>query len=331
VLRCLSLPGLFFFLMYCQPMLACKCLMSLSACNEVSASNVVFIGTVESIEPNFLNYWNLASPAALQSLNDAFLEAQKQPSEANLTRLKETYLKTFPEAVGDEQGSVKGAKTALDVSSFFYLALNRGMRVRFRVKTLFKREDEDDDDKDKKADAKKDDDDDDTFLDVWNPFGDCGYNFQTGETYLVYANTEESSDYIFTGSCTRTRRLSDAGDDLAYLFFYKQDRERSTRLEGFTTTDVHAQFDFDPLRQPRTIRSPVTGIVVELRADGLTRYAQPDTNGKFYFDGLPGGDYQVSAFAAGYPENRELLAGPRKIQVKEKACANQILVLPSKK
>jgi hypothetical protein len=325
VLRRLSLPGLFFFLMHCGPMLACKCLMSLSACNEVDASNVVFIGTVESIEPNFLNYWNLASPAALQSLNDAFREAQKQPSEANLTRLKETYLKTFPEVVGDEQGSVKGAKTALDVSSLFDLALNRGMRVRFHVKTLFKHEDDDDNDNDK---DKKDDD---QILDVWNPFGDCGYNFQTGETYLVYANTEESSDYIFTGSCTRTRRLSDAGDDLAYLFFYKQDRERSSRLEGFTTTDVHAQFDFDPLRQPRSIRSPVTDVVVELRADGLTRYAQPDTSGKFYFDGLTGGDYQVSAFAAGYPANRKLLAGPRQLQIKEKACVNQILVLPIEK
>jgi hypothetical protein len=328
VLRYLSLPSLLLCLMHCQPMLACKCLMSLSACNEVSQSDVVFIGTVESIEPNFLNYWNLASPAALQSLNDAFLEAQKQPSEANLTRLKETYLKTFPEVAGDEQGSVKGAKTALDVSSLFYLALNRGMRVRFHVKTLFKHEDDDDDDKDKKADDK---DDGDQVLDVWNPFGDCGYNFQTGETYLVFANTEESSDYMFTGSCTRTRRLSDAGDDLAYLFFYKQDRERSSRLEGFTTTDVQAQFDFDPLRQPRSIRSPVTDVVVELRADGLRRYAQPDTSGKFYFDGLAGGDYQVSAFAAGYPENWELLTGPQKIQVKEKSCANQILVLPSKK
>ncbi len=313
VLRYLSLPALLLCLMHCRPMLACKCLMSLSACNEVSQSDVVFIGTVESIEPNFLNYWNLASPAALQSLNDAFLEVQKQPSEANLTRLKETYLKTFPEVVGDEQGSVKGAKTALDVSSLFYLALNRGMRVRFHVKTLFKHEDDDDDDKDKDKRKKADDkqDDDDQVLDVWNPFGDCGYNFQTGETYLVYANTEESSDYMFTGSCTRTRRLSDAGDDLAYLFFYKQDRERSSRLEGFTTTDVQAQFDFDPLRQPRSIRSPVTDVVVELRADGLRRYAQPDTSGKFYFDGLAGGDYQVSAFAAGYPENRELLAGPQ--------------------
>lgn len=337
VLRYVSLPCLLFCLTQCQQVLACKCVVSLSACNEVSASDVVFIGTVESIEPNFLNYWSLASPAALRSLNDTFLEAKKQPSEANLMRLKEAYIKTFPE-VADEHTAVKGAKTANDVSSLFYLALNRGMRVRFRVKTLFKHEDDDDKDDKKDDNDKKDGDDkkkskaaDQTILDVWSPFGDCGYNFQAGETYLVYANTEESSEYIFTGSCTRTRRLSDAGNDLTYLFFYKEDRERSSRLEGFTTSDRQVQLEFDPLSQPLSIRSPVGGVVVELRSDNLARYAEPDPSGRFFFDGLPGGNYWVSAFAAGYPANRELLAGPQKIQVKEKACAYQILVLPSEK
>jgi hypothetical protein len=324
VLRYLLLPCLLFCLTQGRQMFACKCVVSLSACNEVGASDVVFIGTVESIEPNFLSYWSLASPAALQSLNDAFLEAKKQPSEANLTRLKETYRKTFPELVPDEQAAVKGARTANDVSSLFYLALNRGVRVRFRVRTLFKHEDDDD-----KDDTK--DDDDEAVLDVWNPFGDCGYNFQSGETYLVYANTEESSEYMFTGSCTRTRRVSDAGNDLAYLFFYKNDRERSSRLEGFTTSERQVAFEFDPFSQPQSIRGPVEEVVVELRSDDLARYAEPDASGRFYFDGLPGGNYQVSAFAAGYPANRELLAGPQKVQVKEKACASQILVLPSEK
>jgi hypothetical protein len=64
--------------------LSCKCQISLSSCNEVAASNVVFVGTVESIEPNFLNRWNLANTLALQSLNEAYLNAQEHPSEATL-------------------------------------------------------------------------------------------------------------------------------------------------------------------------------------------------------------------------------------------------------
>jgi hypothetical protein len=36
-------------------------------------------------------------------------------------------------------------------------------------------------------------------------FGDCGVDFQAGETYLVYADGDEGSGTFSTGSCTRTR------------------------------------------------------------------------------------------------------------------------------
>jgi len=302
-----------------QLALGCKCQMSLSSCDEAATSNVVFIGTVESIEPKFLSRWNLMAPSSLRSLNAAYIEAQQHPSVANLERLKQVYLKMFPDLQLPDEKAEKdhtAAKTASDVTSSFYAALDRGIRVRFHVKTMFKHEDDDDDDKEE------------TELDVWNPFGDCGFDFQTGETYLVYANMEESSDYIFTGSCTRTRRLSDAGDDLAYLFFYKNHREESSRLEGFTTSDAKRQSDFDPMHMPAGVASPVADVVIELRSDHSVRYAQPDPNGRFVFDGLSEGDYRVSAFAAGYPMYRQLLAGPRPIEIKEESCAHQILLVP---
>ena len=40
-----------------SPAMACKCLASYPVCNEAAQSNVVFIGTVESIEPGFLDPW----------------------------------------------------------------------------------------------------------------------------------------------------------------------------------------------------------------------------------------------------------------------------------
>jgi len=43
------------------------------------------------------------------------------------------------------------------------------------------------------------------FFDVWTSFDDCGYDFQIGETYLVYANLDEFGDHLFPGSCTRGR------------------------------------------------------------------------------------------------------------------------------
>jgi hypothetical protein len=319
-----------FFVLLLRPEAAsaCKCLASYPVCDEVATSNLVFIGTVESIEPNFLNRWNGARGTSLRSLNEAYLNALEHPSESSLARLKDAYLKTFPDLSQDEKAAAKGAKTSSEVTSAFNGIIDRGSRVRFRVRTLFKHAD-DDDDQDKGASGKKDADDrKDDFLDVWNPFGDCGFDFQAGETYLVYANTEESSDYNFTGSCTRTRRLSEAGEDLAYLFFYKNDPERSARLVGFTTSD-RSQSDFDPSQDPEIIDSPVPDTLIQLKSDKLVRYTQSDRSGRFLFDGLPKGDYHMSAFAAGYPMYVQMLAGPRDIQIKEKSCAHQILLLPN--
>ena len=38
--------------------------------------------------------------------------------------------------------------------------------------------------------------------------GDCGYGFQQGETYLIYARGDRSGRYS-TGICDRTRRISE--------------------------------------------------------------------------------------------------------------------------
>jgi Carboxypeptidase regulatory-like domain len=371
-----------------RPARACECMVSLSTCHEVGASDLVFIGTVELIEPMFLNRWNLTSPASIRSINDAYTGVREHPSAAALARLKDAYLKTFPELAAEQKNQVQAAKTVSDVTSLFYSSLSSGMRVRFRVKTVFKHEDDDDspkdtaatvkDDKDNKDKRAKDDDDDrkkgvgknssvktagkgtkddgdrkkvpgkndsvktaaadkdkdkdekgdEDFFDVETAFGDCGYNFQEGETYLVYADSDEDSNVLSTSSCSRTRRLSDAGEDLTYLLVYKDRPEESTRLEGFTTTDEYYQLGFDQMHDPVTTKEPVAGAIVELQSDPLIRYAESDANGRFVFDGLRGGDYKVSAFAHGYPVETKLLAGPQQFHIEQKSCARQVLLLP---
>ena len=342
MIRAFSALCFFSLILLPEPARACQCMLSLSACHEVGASDLVFIGTVESIEPMFLNHWNVASPASIQSLNAAYTIAREHPSAAALTRLKDTYLKTFPELAGDEKNQVQGAKTISDVTSLFYSSVARGMRVRFRVKTLFKHEADDDVPKDPsknvtatdKAKAAKDDDDrkkgDDDFFEVETAFGECGYSFQQGETYLVYADSDEDSNVLSTSSCTRTRRLSDAGEDLTYLLVYKDRPEESTRLEGFATTDEYYQLGFDHMHDPETTKAPVAGVIIELQSDRLTRYAESDVKGRFVFDGLRAGDYKVSAFAHGYPAETRLLAGPQAFHIMQKSCARQVLLLPKK-
>lgn len=43
----------------------------------------------------------------------------------------------------------------------------------------------------------------------------CGFHFEIGESYLVYASRNEEK--LFTSICTRTRRLSEAGEDVQQL------------------------------------------------------------------------------------------------------------------
>jgi len=304
-------------LLLAPPAQACKCAASFSACNGVGRSGLVFIGTVESIDPPFLSRWDESSRASMPELNKAFTDALESPSASAIKVLKGALLKVHPSLPANEKLRLESAKTALEVAALFNSEMSQGMRVRFKVKTLFKYEDDD-------GDAKEDTD----SFDIWTPFGDCGVEFQTGETYLVYADEDEGSGALITGKCTRTKRLSDAAEDLAYLFFYKENRKESSRLEGFATTDRLNLLDFSEL--PETVQSPVAGVIVELKSTSFTRYTETDRKGKFLFDGLPEADYKISAFAGGYLLDRKPETGPLTLHIKENSCAHQLLLLPKK-
>ncbi len=47
--------------------------------------------------------------------------------------------------------------------------------------------------------------------------GDCGYEFKRGETYLVYAYGGRDGGPLATGTCTRTRPVSEASEDFEFL------------------------------------------------------------------------------------------------------------------
>jgi hypothetical protein len=239
-------------------------------------------------------------------------------SPQNLATLKDVFRKTFPDLPDDQRSRLDKAGSQKSLVDLFSAVLGHGKRVRFRVGTVFRNGD-DDDQKDKDDDAK------DQVFDVWTPFGDCGFDFQTGETYLVYADSDEDTNIMETDSCTRTRRLSDAGADLAYLYFYKERKAASGHLDGFTT--------FDPLYQVKQrdadrIDSPVPGVTVELKSASAMRYTHSDGSGKFQFDGLEAGDYQISGYAAGFPDTVKLLSGPKRFHVDARGCSNQVLLIP---
>ena len=286
----------------------CTCELALSACHETASTEVIFAGTVEAVKPSFLDPWNASQQSSLTLLNQEYARAQNDRSPGNVARLRDAYLKIFPDLPDEHKRVLQTATTAGELANLFYWILDHGKRIRFKVRTVFRGKEEE-------------------TLEVWTPFGDCGFNFQVGETYLVYADDDEESDVMTTGVCTRTRRLSDAGDDLAYLFFYHNYGDEAARLEGFVTNDARYQLDLNAAHYSDRVRSPVAGAILQLSSGSVSRYKETDAQGRFVFDGLAAREYTVAAFAPGYPAERHLLSGPNPIRIEKNACANQTLVV----
>jgi hypothetical protein len=284
--------------------MACDCAGPTAVCQRVAASDVVFIGTVESIVPRFLDYWNPAQQQSLTLLNAETARARADRSAASLAAAKDAYAGIFPDLPEDSKKLLEGAKSHADLVKAFYTILGNGRRVRFTVKTAY-RGDEDEDD----------------TLDVWTPFGDCGFDFQTGETYLVYADDDEESGAVSTDSCSGTKRLSDAGGDLAYLYFFENNGDDSARLDGFATSNELHQMD------ATHSQGPVAGAMVELKSERGSRVTETGADGKFVFDGLAAGEYSIAAYGPGYPKTVSLLAGPQHVHVDAKACAAATLLI----
>ncbi len=265
---------------------------------------MVFIGTVESIAPRFLDYWNPERQQSLTLLNAETERAQADRSATSLAAAKEAYTRIFPDLPEDSKEALDAANSRDALVKAFYRILGHGRRVRFRVKEAY-----------------KGDEDEDETQDVWTPFGDCGVDFQTGETYLVYADDDEESAIASTDTCSGTRRLSDAGSDLSYLYFFENNGDASARLDGFATTNQYHQLDAAHTQQP------VDGVVVELKSERGSRFTETGAEGKFVFDGLAAGSYSVSAYDAGYPKVVKLLGGPQRVRVEAKGCAETTLLI----
>jgi hypothetical protein len=208
---------------------ACTCQLGLSVCNEVAAGTLVFTGTVESVTPRLLDRWNPGRRASMDELGAIEARSAHDGSPAALAALKREIGKLLPDLPADRRQQLAGASTSDALVRLFGDVLDQGL-VRFRVREIYATGQDNDDNDDDSAESKE--------ISVWTPFGDCGVDFRTGETYLVYSTNDEDTGVISTTRCTRTARLTDAGADLAYLSFYRDTPEAAARIEGFTTCDA---------------------------------------------------------------------------------------------
>lgn len=125
--------------------------------------------------------------------------------------------------------------------------------------------------------------------------GDCGYGFERGVEYIVYA-FKQPNGQLSTGICSPTRPVSSAAEDLKY-FSQLADADRSGEIR-VTVFNPHRSWNRGPGSVPGVAGLADARVTIE--GQGLRKTAMTNRNGAYVFGGLPPGDYRVTATLDGY-------------------------------
>ena len=137
--------------------------------------------------------------------------------------------------------------------------------------------------------------------------GDCGYPFQRGEKYLVFANVWDGR--LSVSICGPTRRLSDAAEELAYV------------SRSFAPAVGGRVFGRAQLRSGESL-SPGANQTIRLRGHGREWTTATDATGAFEFRDIPAGKYNVEAVVP------ETLFGSEEVELRDpRGCARADLFI----
>ena len=112
--------------------------------------------------------------------------------------------------------------------------------------------------------------------------GDCGYEFQTGADYFVYAY-KNSEGRLETGICTRTRPLAQATEDIEYLH---------AMSSAPPTGEIHVRTGF-----ARVLGK--AGVTIIAERAGIRSSAPTNSVGEAVFTAMPPGEYRIHAESDG--------------------------------
>ena len=118
----------------------------------------------------------------------------------------------------------------------------------------------------------------------------CDSSFEEGVDYLVYAQFEGGR--WTSSNCSRTRPLSAAAEDMAYLRL--QDNKKEPHIRG---TVSRRDVDLSDPRQGSVVIRPIAGVRVSLTDGGSTRHTVTGSDGA-YSIGAPAGRPQTISFSA---------------------------------
>ena len=141
---------------------------------------------------------------------------------------------------------------------------------------------------------------------------DCGYGFQLGGQYLVYAYRNEAN-ILSTSICSRTRPAARAAEDLAYF------RELSDAEPGGTIFgEVRLQRRRESYSDAPT---PVKGVRIVLAGPDKQYSAITDDKGNYKVSGVTPGSYKVKVEL---PEGTNIHNSEQLIEVAGRGCAQAV-------
>lgn len=137
---------------------------------------------------------------------------------------------------------------------------------------------------------------------------DCGYEFKLGGQYFVYANRSKDNR-LYTGICSRTRPLSEATEDLAFI------RELTKAASDSTIFgEVKRVRESDPNERLK----PVEGIRIIIESPSKRVEVTTNSKGRYRASGLPPDAYKVKV---DLPEGLSIHNPEREAKVSDRGCA----------
>ncbi|MEK6279557.1 MAG: hypothetical protein AABN95_04315 [Acidobacteriota bacterium] len=116
--------------------------------------------------------------------------------------------------------------------------------------------------------------------------GDCGYEFELGKTYLIYAHRGKKDGKLYTSICTRTRPITESADDIAFINSLAGAEPGAVIFGQVVKRNYHWK-EGDKWYQP------VSEAEVTIEGEGEKREMKSDQEGSFRVDGLPPGSYKA--------------------------------------
>jgi len=137
--------------------------------------------------------------------------------------------------------------------------------------------------------------------------GDCGFGFRQAQQYLVYAYRSDDGK-LRTSICTRTKSISEADNDLAYI------RGLSKAKSGATISGEVVKYLRD--KEGTLANQPLAGVKIII--EGERRFETATNAQGQYRIQLPAGEYTVKPLA---PERLAPRGPQQKINVSDHGCA----------